>query len=219
MRTVALISGGKDSCFNMLQCVAAGHKIVALANLRPLDPEMYEIDSYMYQTVGHDVIDLYSEAMGLPLYREYIRGSSLQIDSDYIHESADEVEDLYRLLAAVKEAESIEAVSVGAILSNYQRVRVENVCQRLGLTALCYLWQRDQEELLNEIIECGVNAILIKVAALGLVPEKHLGKSLQSCQKDLQLLNRKFGLHICGEGGEYETLTLDFPLFRKQIAM
>ena len=40
MRTVALISGGKDSCFNMLQCVAAGHKIVALANLRPLDPEM-----------------------------------------------------------------------------------------------------------------------------------------------------------------------------------
>ena len=81
----------------------------------------------MYQTVGHDVIDLYSEAMGLPLYREYIRGSSLQIDSDYIHESADEVEDLYRLLAAVKEAESIEAVSVGAILSNYQRVRVENV--------------------------------------------------------------------------------------------
>ena len=86
-----------------------------------------EIDSYMYQTVGHDVIDLYSEAMGLPLYREYIQGTSLQIDSDYIEESQDEVEDLYRLLARVKEMESIEAVSVGAILSNYQRVRVENV--------------------------------------------------------------------------------------------
>lgn len=35
MRVVALISGGKDSCYNMLQCVAAGHDIVALANLRP----------------------------------------------------------------------------------------------------------------------------------------------------------------------------------------
>lgn len=28
-------SGGKDSCYNMMQCVAAGHRIVALANLRP----------------------------------------------------------------------------------------------------------------------------------------------------------------------------------------
>lgn len=28
-------SGGKDSCYNMMQCVAAGHTIVALANLRP----------------------------------------------------------------------------------------------------------------------------------------------------------------------------------------
>jgi len=86
-----------------------------------------EIDSYMYQTVGHDVIHLYSEALGLPLYRGNIEGRSLQIGSDYTEESNDEVEDLYHLLARVKEMESIEAVSVGAILSNYQRVRVENV--------------------------------------------------------------------------------------------
>jgi diphthamide synthase (EF-2-diphthine--ammonia ligase) len=36
-KVVALVSGGKDSCFSMLQCVAAGHEIVALANLRPKD--------------------------------------------------------------------------------------------------------------------------------------------------------------------------------------
>lgn len=35
MKVVALISGGKDSCYNMLQCVMAGHEIVALANLKP----------------------------------------------------------------------------------------------------------------------------------------------------------------------------------------
>lgn len=28
-------SGGKDSCYNMMQCIAEGHQIVALANLRP----------------------------------------------------------------------------------------------------------------------------------------------------------------------------------------
>ena len=31
------ISGGKDSCYNMMQCVEHGHDIVALANLKPTD--------------------------------------------------------------------------------------------------------------------------------------------------------------------------------------
>lgn len=35
MKVVALISGGKDSCYNMMHCVANGHQIVALANLKP----------------------------------------------------------------------------------------------------------------------------------------------------------------------------------------
>lgn len=39
----------------------------------------------------------------------------------------DEVEDLFMLLQEVKDNIDIEAVSVGAILSDYQRVRVENV--------------------------------------------------------------------------------------------
>ena len=33
MKVVGLISGGKDSIFNLLECVAHGHEIVALANL------------------------------------------------------------------------------------------------------------------------------------------------------------------------------------------
>lgn len=41
MRVVALISGGKDSCYNMVQCVAAGHEIVALANLQPENKGMF----------------------------------------------------------------------------------------------------------------------------------------------------------------------------------
>ena len=72
-RVIALVSGGKDSCYSMLQCVAAGHKIVGLANLRPTNDDENELDSYMYQTVGHQAIDLYSEAMELPLYRGNLR--------------------------------------------------------------------------------------------------------------------------------------------------
>jgi diphthine-ammonia ligase len=75
-------------------------------------------------------------------------------------------------------------VAVGAILSNYQRVRVEHVCQRLSLTPLAYLWQRNQAELLSEMIASGVEAILIKVAGIGLNTE-HLGKSLSEMQPTL----------------------------------
>ncbi|KAM9777262.1 diphthine--ammonia ligase [Neosynchiropus ocellatus] len=217
MKVVALISGGKDSCYNMMQCVAAGHHVVALANLRPAHTD--ELDSYMYQTVGHQAIQLYAEAMELPLYRRTIQGSSLDTARDYTETEGDEVEDLYQLLLQVKEKEGVEGVSVGAILSDYQRVRVENVCQRLGLQPLAYLWRRDQETLLSEMISSGLHAILIKVAAFGLDPEKHLGKSLSEMQTHLLQLSQKFGVHICGEGGEYETLTLDCPLFKKKLVI
>ena len=35
-----------------------------------------------------------------------------------------------------------------------------------------------------------------------------------SCRK-----SEKFGVNVCGEGGEYETFTLDCPLFKKRIIM
>ncbi|XP_068608291.1 diphthine--ammonia ligase [Brachionichthys hirsutus] len=217
MKVVALISGGKDSCYNMMQCVAAGHRIVALANLRPADTD--ELDSYMYQTVGHQAIDLYAEAMDLPLYRRTIQGSSLDTSKNYCKTEGDEVEDLYELLHLVKKKEGVEAVSVGAILSDYQRIRVENVCLRLGLQPLAYLWHRDQESLLSEMISSDLRAILIKVAAFGLDPKKHLGKSLADMEPYLKQLSRQYGVHACGEGGEYETFTVDCPLFKKKIVI
>lgn len=61
-----------------------------------------EMDSYMYQTVGHQGIDLYAEAMGLPLYRETITGNAISQGRTYDPTENDEVEDLYRLLSKVK---------------------------------------------------------------------------------------------------------------------
>ncbi|CAK1582896.1 unnamed protein product [Parnassius mnemosyne] len=217
MRTVALISGGKDSCYNMLQCVSAGHTIVALANLKPQNKD--ELDSYMYQTVGHQGIDLYAEAMGLPLYRDVISGVAVDQCRNYKPTENDEVEDLFRLLSRIKDELDIEAVACGAILSDYQRIRVENVCQRLGLVCLAYLWRRNQKELLQEMIASGVEAIIIKVAALGLDPKIHLGMSLSDIQPHLLVMQKKYGLNVCGEGGEYETFTLDCPLFRKRLVI
>lgn len=68
-------------------------------------------------------------------------------------------------------------MSAGAINSTYQKDRVEDVCRRLDLTPLCYMWEVDQASLLDQMIAAGVHAIIIKVAALGL-NERHLGMEL-----------------------------------------
>ena len=62
---------------------------------------------------------------------------------------------------------------------------MESVCSRLGLVSLSYLWRRDQSELLQEMIDCGVEAAIIKCAALGL-EEWHLGKTLAELQPRLE---------------------------------
>ncbi|KAK9376943.1 uncharacterized protein V1513DRAFT_223455 [Lipomyces chichibuensis] len=231
MKTVALVSGGKDSCYNILHCIKNGHKVVALANLHPPPPPpppsqsieddvIHEMDSFMYQTVGHSVLNLYSDCFEIPMYRAPITGSSVTRKLDYATTAADETEDLYTLLQTVKALHpDIEAVSVGAILSTYQRSRVENVCSRLGLTVLAYLWRRDQAALFDEMIQGGINAIVIKVAGAGLTAEQHLGKSLEQVRHQLFKLNQMYGSHICGEGGEYETLVLDCPVFAKKLVV
>jgi diphthine-ammonia ligase len=157
-----------------------------------------ELDSFMYQTVGHDAVHLQAECLPIPLYREYITGQSIDQSLNYASPTInDETEDLFRLLARVKESHpDVQGVSVGAILSNYQRARVEHVCGRLGLTCLAYLWQRDQKELLEEMINSGLMSIIIKVAAIGIshgnanagLKSGHLGKTLGELQPTLLAL-------------------------------
>jgi len=218
MKVLALISGGKDSTFNMMKCVDEGHQLLALANLYPADGKE-ELDSYMYQSVGHDVIDAYSQCMDLPLYRRPIHGTPKNLGYEYAPTEDDEVEDLYELIKEVKERHpDLEAVSSGAIFSAYQKNRVENICERLGLVSLAYLWEREQKALLTEMIDSGLQAILIKVATYGLNGDD-LGRSLAEMRDKLFALEAKVGINVCGEGGEFESLTLDCPLFKRRLVI
>lgn len=224
MKFVALVSGGKDSCFNILHCLKQGHELAALANLHPIDTSEQELDSFMFQTVGHDIVAYYDRCTGLPLFRQPIRpNSSKNVELNYTCTENDEIEDLFKLLSDVKEKmPDIEGVSVGAILSSYQRTRVEDVCARLNLTALSYLWQRDQLELMKEMClmskqdstsdHAKMDARIIKVAAVGL-DQTSLNQSLPQMLPKLKRLNEIYDVHICGEGGEFETLVVDAPFF------
>ncbi|KAI8321647.1 adenine nucleotide alpha hydrolases-like protein [Martensiomyces pterosporus] len=157
--------------------------------------------------------------MELPLYHKEIKGTPIAQALHYELTKDDETEDLFALLSEVKEHHpDVEGVSVGAIFSSYQANRVQHVCDRLGFRMLAYLWHRDQVELLDEMVKGGVNAILIKVAALGLGKDD-LGKSLEQMTPKLLSLHEKYGIHPCGEGGEFESFTLDCPLFKRRIVL
>ena len=239
---IALISGGKDSLFTVAHCYQLGHQVVALANLCPPplstdDDGIDDLNSFMYQTVGHQVIPLYAEALDKPLYRRTIRGSAVITGQSYdindpTADSYDETEDLFELLKHVKtEHPGANAVCSGAILSDYQRTRVESVALRLGLTPLAYLWRYtvlprpvgsadSATGLLADMGEAGCDARLVKIATGGgenisMTADITTGQGQDTIVRSLRQYfeGDDFGLRTAaiGEGGEYETIALDGP--------
>ena len=67
MKVLALISGGKDSCFSLMLSHRHGHEVVALGNVAPVGHS--DLESFVYQTVGHQVLECYAQCTGTPLSR------------------------------------------------------------------------------------------------------------------------------------------------------
>ena len=239
MRFVALVSGGKDSLYSMMECIKNGHELVGCVHLAA--PLSVEEESFMYQTAASEVLPtLVEDCLGVPLILHRREGKSvntslvyeqvkLQKNDDAKEDTdangvTDEVEDLFVALQKAKERfPYVQAVSSGAILSTYQRVRIENVCSRLGLTSLSYLWRlAPQHDLLLRMLNDGIEAVLVKTACPpGLVPQKHLNKTLGTLYYSglFQRLHDRYQFHMCGEGGEFESLVVDCPLYKKRLVL
>ena len=198
MKLAALISGGKDSVFAMYKALRDGHKITDLITIKSQNP-----DSYMYHTPNIHLTELFSKVSGIPLLVEGSTG-----------EKELELEDLERALHKV----DVDGVLVGAIESEYQASRVERICNQIGLDVYAPLWHQDSEVLLREMIKV-LDILITHVAAFGL-NESWLGRKMdEKTIEDLKILSQRYGIHMAGEGGEYETLVLDAPFFSKKIEL
>lgn len=196
MKLAALISGGKDSSFTIFRALQEGHDVTDLVTIKPAN-----IDSYMFHSANIHLTEMISEACGIPLTVQTSTG-----------EKEKELYDLRTALSRVK----VEGVAVGAIESAYQAERVQRICDDLGIRMYAPLWHQDHEKLLIEMAGC-MDIRMVKVAAAGL-DETWLGRRFdEKMIKDLKVLNKKYRIHIMGEGGEYETLVLDAPFYRKRI--
>jgi len=199
MRVSVLISGGKDSALALYRVLKAGHQVEYLVTMLPQSE-----NSWMFHLPNIHLTDLFAEAAGIPLVKAETAG---------VKET--ELEDLQNLLATL----DIEGVVSGAILSQYQKKRIDKICRELNLKSIAPLWHEDPKQLLKEIIHLNFHVILVGVYAYGF-DQSWLGRKIDSTMlDDLDELNKQYRISLVGEGGEYETLVLDAPFFRKKIQL
>jgi len=197
MRVAALVTGGKDSALALHRALKLGHEVKFLVTMIP-----QREDSWMFHFPNIHLTDLFARAVEIPLVKAETVG---------IKET--ELEDLKNLLATL----DIEGVVSGAISSRYQKERIDKVCQELNLKSVAPLWQEDSMQLLKEIVNLDFEVIVVGVYAYGF-DQSWLGRKIDSTTlKNLVELSDKYKISLVGEGGEYETLVLDAPFFKKRI--
>ena len=201
MKLGALISGGKDSWYAAYIMQQQNYKIECLITL-----ESSNESSYMFHTPNINVVSLQSEASGIPLIKQDTDG-----------EKEEELKDLIKAIMKAKFEHGIEGIVSGALFSNYQRERIEKICDELGLKIFSPLWHMDQELEMKSLLKNNFNFVLSSIGAEGL-DKSWLGVSITEEHIDrLVEINRKVGINIAGEGGEFESLVLDCPMFFKKI--
>lgn len=200
MNAAVLFSGGKDSTMAIYKAIEEGYSVKYLVSMISENPE-----SYMFHVPNIHITELSSEAMGIPLIKAKTHG-----------EKERELEDLKTVLIDLKN-KGVEAIFAGALASEYQKSRIDHLCDDIGLISKAPLWHVDPKEYMEEIINLGFEVIIISVSAEGL-DESWLGRKIDNELLDEIInLNGKYGMHMAFEGGEAETLVLDCPIFKKSI--
>jgi asparagine synthase (glutamine-hydrolysing) len=160
----------------------------------------------MFHTPAISKVKKQAEAMGIPLIEVITKG-----------EKEKELNDLKKALTIARKKYKIEGIVTGAVESVYQASRIQKICDTLDLEVFNPLWQKDQIELLNELIENKFEVILVAVAAEGF-DTSWLGRKIdKKFVEDVKVLNKKYGINPAGEGGEYESFVLNCPLFKKRL--
>lgn len=210
---VSLFSGGKDSSWALYRALETGLNVERLLTVHP------SADSYMYHVPETELAQLAAESIGIELI-EVDPGDLAATDADDAATQGDaELEPLEAALAELADEIDIAGVTAGAIESEFQTNRIQGMCDRLGIDLFAPLWQRDPEELAAEMLDAGFEITILQVAAYGL-DQSWLGRTLDAAAIDeLQELNEEYGVHLLGEGGEFETLVTNGPHMSQPIEL
>lgn len=159
------------------------------------------------RTVGHgfplDLVQAQAGALGLEL---------VAVDTEWA-----EYEARFKQAICCLRDKGMEAGVFGDIALAEHRQWVERVAREAGVSAWLPLWGEEESALLQEWLSAGFKGIVVavRVDALGL---GWLGRHLDSrCIEELAGALCRHGHSPCGEKGEYHTLVVDGPPFRKRL--
>jgi len=201
MKLAVLFSGGKDSTFAAYLAREHGHEISCLIAIFSENPE-----SYMFHTPSISKVKKQAESANIPLIIQKTRG-----------EKEVELKDLAAAIQKAKAKYGINGVVTGAVESAYQASRIQKICNDLDLDCFNPLWQKDQFELLKDLIENNFEIIITGVYAFPL-DETWLGRTIdKTFLDDAITLHDTYKINPAGEGGEFETFVLNCPLFTRAL--
>lgn len=201
MKLGVLFSGGKDSTYAALLAKEYGHEISCLITI-----ESENKNSFMFHTPSISKVEKQAESMGIPLLVWKTKG-----------EKEKELLDLNNAIKESIKKYGVEGIVTGAVESVYQATRVQKICFELGIECFNPLWQKNQVEILEDLIKNSFEVIISGVAAYPL-DRDYLGMKIdKKFIKEILELNKKLGINVAGEGGEFETFVLNCPLFSKGL--
>ena len=201
MKLGILFSGGKDSAYSAWLAKEYGYELTCLISIFSENQE-----SYMFHTPSIKQVKKQAEGMEIPLIIQKTEGNK-----------EEELKDLEKAIEKAKQKYKIEGIVTGAIQSIYQSSRIQKICNKLNLECFNPIWQKNEEEYLDELIQNKFKVILTGVFAYPL-NESWLGKEInREFINELKKINQTYKINIAGEGGEYETFVLNCPLFKKEL--
>ena len=201
MKLGVLFSGGKDSTLAAWLAKKEGYEISCLISISSKNP-----NSFMFHTPSISKVGVQAEVMGLPLIIRETAG-----------EKEEELKDLELAIRDAVEKYGIEGVVTGAVGSVYQSSRIQKICNKLDIECFNPLWQKNQFELLEDLVKEGFEVIVTGVFAYPLEKD-FLGRKIdEGFIKEMSSLKDEFEINPAGEGGEFESFVLNCPMFDRGL--
>ena len=201
MKLGILFSGGKDSSYACYLAKKNNYEISCLITIFSENPE-----SFMFHTPSIEQVKKQAEIMKIPIIIVKTKG-----------EKEKELKDLKKAVKIAVKKYKIEGIVTGAVESIYQSLRIQKICNSLNIECFNPLWQKNQFELLDDLVKNKFEIIITGVFAFPL-NKNWLGKKIdKNFIKEIKRLNKKYKINPSGEGGEYESFVLSCPLFKKPL--
>lgn len=194
MNSVCSWSGGKDSCYALMQAITLGYAPKVLLNVLNEEGKI-------------------SRSHGIPANVLQAQAKAAALPALLISSSWDEYETKFTTaLTKLKEEFDLTHAVFGDIDLQAHRDWEEKVCNNAGLKAVLPLWKQNRKELVLKMLEAGIEAMIVSCNET--MGEQFIGKTITP-----ELIDEleSMGIDTCGENGEYHTLVLDCPLFSKRL--